>query len=611
MGALRAGKGRKFFMARFFLPVLVLVFFAPRLWSQAAGINDDILHSKGDPAAAERYRDWAERAIAENRWGEALTALERASDFASVSSDLSYLLALARSHAGKSRGAVLEALERARQANRWGRYTVFQALERTAEQYIGLRNYSGALAALSTVPESADADVLRLRALKGLAAESPETGPVLPALIEFRRRMLQTMDRYPRDSRPLRILFEYARKKTPDESDQLLMEIALRRLPFLLEEDPDLSWMASPFIRDIEEARRLTAAYRAGGLGPGQENFRPDPASIPAALNLGLIDDSQAAEELFGPAERGEAFALDRDLIAAVHGLLRAEAGRDLFTQKLLAFSGLITFDEDGDGIPESRSLYSEGILREYRLDSDQDGLAGLVISCNAGGEPLEADQVMPPDGETDRGRFPAPPIEDSDRSRALVFWERYPSVLRVELGETTFIPRPGEFQFAPVRFSALGGSGRLAGLPFPLREFSRLNLRTLISFSHTVRRPSAEFEGAVEHIDLDRDLPLRAVEILNGRTVSETEFENGAPLRQRLDLDLDGRMETRRRFRRLKNNGQNPLEYRKVLEFSESDWDGDGIYEAAEEYREDGSIVYSWDMDKDGIREYSEKRAD
>jgi hypothetical protein len=43
------------------------------------------------------------------------------------------------------------------------------------------------------------------------------------------------------------------------------------------------------------------------------------------------------------------------------------------------------------------------------------------------------------------------------------------------------------------------------------------------------------------------------------------------------------------------------------MIEFSESDWDGDGIYETTEAYREDGSVIRSWDMDRDGIREYSE----
>jgi hypothetical protein len=98
-------------------------------------------------------------------------------------------------------------------------------------------------------------------------------------------------------------------------------------------------------------------------------------------------------------------------------------------------------------------------------------------------------------------------------------------------------------------------------------------------------------------------------VETLNGRIVSETAFERGKPIQQRLDLDLDGRMETLRLFRRLGYNGneENPLDYKKFTEHSESDWDGDGIYESAEDYREDGSVVRSWDMDGDGIREYSE----
>jgi hypothetical protein len=56
------------------------------------------------------------------------------------------------------------------------------------------------------------------------------------------------------------------------------------------------------------------------------------------------------------------------------------------------------------------------------------------------------------------------------------------------------------------------------------------------------------------------------------------------------LDMDLDGRMETVRRFDtnglRSSENGRN-----------------------AELYREDGSIVYSWDLDGDGKHDYSIER--
>ncbi|MDR2433742.1 MAG: hypothetical protein LBD47_04155, partial [Treponema sp.] len=67
----------------------------------------------GEPAMAERWADWAERAIAAGRWREAEAALERARDFASVSSDLSYLLALVLRHGNRPQAAVLEAARRA------------------------------------------------------------------------------------------------------------------------------------------------------------------------------------------------------------------------------------------------------------------------------------------------------------------------------------------------------------------------------------------------------------------------------------------------------------------------------------------------------------------
>jgi hypothetical protein len=581
------------------LPVLLFAIAFSGLCAQARSGNrdqDGAFENHGDPAVAERYFLWAEQAAGEGRWPEALSALERAADFADLSSDLSFLLALARSHEGKSRQAVLEALERAIEANRWGRYTPVRARLLEAEQLIALRGYSAALAALDQVPDSADASALRLAALKGLCAAA-----AVPPAAEFRRRMIEALDRYPRDPRPLRIFFDYARNRDPAGGDQPLMETVLRRLPFVLETDPDLAWMAAPFIRDTEEARRLVAAYRAGGYGPARNgHFRPSPASIAAALNLGLIGDEAAAEELFAP---DAALVIDKDLIIEVSDLLRSEAGRKRFAEKLLAFSGTITADDDRDGYPESRAGYANGTLREYGYDADQDGVAELVVSFDSGGGPQWAEQAMPAEWTM--------PGMAAERPAALILWERYPSVLRAELEGSVFIPRPGDFQFAPFRFIELAGGGGYSGLPFPRREDSapRLTERTLVSFSITIQRPSAEFDGAMEWIDIDRGVPLRAVEILNGQPVSVTEFIKGRPVSQRLDLDLDGRMETLRRFRSLEYDAENPLGYKKTVESSESDWNGDGVYETAETYREDGSVLYFWDMDGDGIREYSESR--
>jgi hypothetical protein len=83
---------------------------------------------------------------------------------------------------------------------------------------------------------------------------------------------------------------------------------------------------------------------------------------------------------------------------------------------------------------------------------------------------------------------------------------------------------------------------------------------------------------------------------------VSETEYLLGQPLVQRIDMDLDGRLETLRRFRR---GGFPPDDTGEILS-SESDWNGDGLYEYGEAY-EGEKVIRSWDMDRDGVREYWE----
>jgi hypothetical protein len=430
--------------------------------------------------------------------------------------------------------------------------------------------------------------------------------------------MGETLERYPRDPRPAVIFLDYAGGKTPEGNDRALMDLVLRRLPYLLDAEPRLAFMAAPFVKDREEARRLLGAYRGGR--------KPLPASIPASLTLGLIDARTAVEELFTPpaSEAGD-MVIDRNLIQDLFALLQDDESRDFFRRMIFQFSGAVTADADQDGIPESRARYREGVIGDFSWDADQDGLAELAVFFDAGGLPQWAEQVIPPESEpaaipaaaerTDApsGRFFAIPAGDEERTKVLIFWERYPGVLRAELEGVTYIPAPGEFLFNPLRFTALAEGGAGPGLLYPLMEplNVRVSRRTLVSFSQTIRRPSGEFEGAVEWIDLLRGIPLRAAEILEGRPVAVTEFIRGKPVIQRIDLDLDGRMETIRRFQEdaADGGGEGLPDYKKIIRFSESDWDGDGIFETSERYLPDGTVVYSWDIDGDGEREYSETK--
>jgi hypothetical protein len=522
----------------------------------------------GDPAQAEKYAAWAEKAIADGRWAEALAVLERAADYSSVSSDLSYLLAKARSHFSQSRGAVLEALGRALAANRWQKHSPNDARLMEAENYIVLRRYAEALNMLQVLPDSYEKSRLRLLALR-----------FLPGMEEFRRSMASALDRHPRAPGPARIFLSYLKAKSAAGQrgegtdsfarDQELLELIIRRLPVLIPFDPELAWMAAPFIRDTEDARRMVQAYRAVNV--------PVPASLPVSLNLGIINEETALEELFGFRDSGLK-TIDRALLEDVYSLLRDENRRGLFRRNLLEWSGVITEDSDGDGIAESSAIYRRGQLAFYAYDADQDGLPELSLEFEAG-DPRRAQL---PASDDDRSF-----LQRSSPRMITVSWEEYPSVPEAGLGDERFIPRPLDFYFSPVKFTEVTGSDLL----FPEADpRARLTRRTLVSFAFKVERPSQEFPGGIEVVELNSSIPIRAREYLDGRLVSETDFIRGRPLAQWVDLDLDGRLETWRRFRRASvSDFSDPLillDYSREIDYADSDWDGDGIYETHEPTR-------------------------
>jgi len=597
-------------------------------------ITDIYPQSRDDSNAARQYFNWIKQAYDQGRIKEAYTALERARGFEDVSSDISYLLAVTRIHylyESESRFTVIDALNTAIQTNRWETYRETQALLLKAEQLIAVRDYKNALfcieqTRIENFNDSANSAMLRLLAFRGMAAQGD-----FQALAQFRSQVLVAMDRYPRDSRPLRIFFEYARNKNPfdinqtlSEADINLLELALRRLPFLIENDPELAWLASPFMRNIEDARRLLGSYRAGGI-PNIQNrdFMPHPASLPVALNIGLVGDIGAVDELFNRS-RGFNYQfhknitpngdpiLEKEIIADVYNLLRSEDGRDYFTRKLLSFSGLIISDDDKDGFIDTFAKYINGVIVNYEVDLNQDTIPELLIIFENG----------VPEGAFSR-------LSGRDKP-ALIQWEQYPFVKTILHTDEEFTFRPADFQFAPVKFIQIGGSRNISGLLYPIIENNNFDLtyHALVFSCVTITRKSREIADAEETFYMDRGIPIKAVENLKGMQISVTQFERGLPVIQHIDLNLDGRMETIRRFRSPPVTWRNQdlrgsqetygsletntpfvyfFSYRELIASSESDWNGDGRHITKEVYLEDGSVVYLYDIDGSGELNFSE----
>jgi len=597
---------------RLFFFILFFALFVSLSFSQ----SQSRIQGFGDAQAAGQYVNWIKQAIDHGRWSEALAASERAADFANVSSDIFYQLAFVRSHEGKNRTGIIEALDHAIEINRWEIYNENQALLLKSQQLIVMRKFLSALSILDNLPVSADSACLRLLSFKGMAF-SKDAAPYDPAaaLNNFRRLMLSSLDRFPHDPRMARIFFEYARNRQNihlelEQSDFDLLELVLRRLPFLLETDTELAWMAASFMRDAEDARRLLAAYRAGGL-PSIYNrdFMPNPGSIPAALNLGLIDDTDAVKELFsgvrginsphpvGIKGNGDP-VIDLEIITKVYSLLRSDEGRDLFTQKLLDFCGCIFSDNDYDGNVDTVTYYRYGVIHEFTQDKDHDNEADLQITFLTG-IPVSAVYLLP-----------------GQASYTEVIWERYPSVEKAVFAQERFTFRPADLQFQPVSFITLGGSLQHSGVNYPVPSYQLdLTRRTLISFCESVTRPSVEFDGAFEKIFFERGFPVQAVEIMDGQYVSVTTFEKGIPVMQYIDLDADGRMETIRKFHRPGQNYPWPdpgeiYDYHRLIASSESDWTGEGRYKTGEIYMQDGTVIYLWDIDGSGNMNYSEVKS-
>jgi len=524
------GNSRAFYRI---LPVFLLAFIPVMVFSQEG--------PRGESVMADLYAEWAKNAIAQGRWGEGLAALERANDFANVSSDISWLLALARFHENKPRETVIDALNMALTVDRWVIYYPESARLLKAENLIAVRAYNEALVELSHVSRGPKEAGLTLRAL---AAWRPA---------EFRRLLRETLDRYPRESEPVRLFFKFVSNNDaaglyPTGDDLEILELINRRLPALLGDDPELAWIAAPYIRDAAEAQRMVSAYRAVN--------NPVPESLPITLKLGVINEDTALSELFdfNHERHSGGNTLDMALLGEIWDLLASENSKALFRRNLSAYTGVITEDADRDGFSETFAYYDRGWLRQCVYDTAQDGVPVLTVFFE-GGNPRSALALIPPEsvfGGYSPLRGPAEGFAESaltSRKNAALRWERYPAVLETELDGARFIPRPFDFHFSPVIFVELWGSGVL----FPQRDpmTAPLTRRVLVSWSLRVERPSLEFGGGVEVVELNQGIPIRAREYVGDLMVAETEFLRGRPQIQWVDLDFNGRMDTVRHFSR------------------------------------------------------------
>jgi hypothetical protein len=513
----------------------------------------------GPEAIAERYSLYVQSLIdsGSGQLEQAEAALLRSLDYADVSSDISCQLAFVRQQLGRPVRLVLDAVENALSVNRFKVYRIEDVRLIEARSLLALRQYSNALRSVQLCADNADSALVRLEAWKGLDDRQG-----------FIREASLSLDRFSRDARISALILRYAATHTPAGGEQALVDRVLRTVPVLIEHAPCLAYLAAPFVYDRQEAQRLVAGYRAVTPVPAME-------SLPVSLDLGVIGGESATVALFAND------AIDREVLLSVWSLLGTDETREAFERNLAAFRGSITVDENHDQIVETRAAYREGRLVSYDHDADQDGLPDVSVRFTA---------EMPESALLAAGNIS-------------LYWQDFPSVRYAERDGLRYDFAPRSLFFSPFRLRELCGQTLF---PEPDVYAAAITERTLAGFALAITRDSREFSGAQEVITMLDGIPVHAEERQGGRLVSEIEFDRGFPVTQLADLDLNGSLETVRRFRTDGTRDYYPF-YEIVVESQVSDFNDNGIAEYKEEYAADGTVSRYWDMDEDGVYEYSE----
>jgi hypothetical protein len=438
---------------------------------------------------------------------------------------------------------------------------------------VRLRRNAAALDALSRLrgPVDAEASLLRIRAFLGLGSSAAAE----KALAEAARA-------FPDNAAVARLFFTTA-KPALSQSSRELADFFIRRLASYATQDAEIALAALPYVPSVEDRKRLVAAYRATGGAKGSLE----------ALEYGLIDADAVVAEFFGGTAKVDRAALER-----LDRLVGEGPARATLAKALAAYTGSVTEDRDGDGVPETVTDYEKGRPVRWTSDANQDGEHELVVEFRY--------------GEAARATLAVDGLD------LALEWQGFPHVLTLVYSDKTVVGGPIEIGTPPeapgriARYSLLPEG--LAYAPFSAAPFPSSD-SGFVLFAPTGNAPPSETAAAaaawnLESEEAGRTLLIRLVDgiaqdgsvEMAGTVRGKIEFKNGRPTREILDQDGDGRFESILHL----DPGSPPS---KPLALSlDADLDGDGVYE----YHEDYFPPYrrTWDFNADGRIDAVEKKA-
>ncbi|MEI6387790.1 MAG: hypothetical protein WCQ50_14235 [Spirochaetota bacterium] len=354
-------------------------------------------------------------------------------------------------------------------------------------------------------------------------------------------------------------LFSSSRAFAPGPRTERLASLWRRSFDRLSAADPDIVIAMLEAFPTREARRNQLVAYRAMG---GKAGF-------PELIEYGVLDFKAGVALALPPKGQVELATLRR-----IAGLFRDTGDLAALATALAGFSGSIREDADGDSFAEAVTSYDSGLPVSWRLDADQDGVSELTLDFRFG-EPATASLA-------------------TDGANWSFVYEGYPglggAVLTAALGSRSdWTLAQGSLTFAPLRF------GAVEGVPgsFILPTATAARLPSESALAAAAVKLSVSTLGETLEVDLEQGKAVTATGYSSGRIFSRIEYLDGRPVREKLDLDGDGRFESLL----VLDPGSDPA--RPEVRETRSDIDGDGYAEFVELHGP--PLTRSWDPDADG----------
>jgi hypothetical protein len=471
----------------------------------------------GEEALASAYVEWTVPLVQVSP-AKAERALLRASDYADVSSDISYLLAVARRELNRPRDEILAPLDRALLTDKWEKFSSAQARTLKVKTLLEMKRYDAALSVIATLPASAAMTAAKLWALIQSGSQDA-----------FREAADIALDAYPYYQAIQSLVFRYAsRLDAPTDEDRRLAGRALRCFDYDGYERSPVLFDALPFMSD-----RVAAAGYARAFLATLDEARTPAHVLPLLLEMGVISSDRAMDDLFVPS-----VVLNVETLRTFYHILGSETERTRFLAKLKTGRVSVGVDDNNDGVWEALCLYEDGKITHYYQDRAQSGKWSLDVAFVDGVAKTAHTHLSDTNDEVDFRYTTYPSVSQA-------------SVAASSAGPSTkYFFQPGLFHYAPARFVPLVSGGELY---FPEMTYSNAPvIRTLVNLCFRTWSDSMEFPGAVlERWYSPGGVITGDLEILHGVLVGRTIYADGYPVRQFVDTDEDGKLDTERLFRR------------------------------------------------------------